>query len=933
MRAFRFRTAGLCVLSLSLLLSVGAGSAYADASDKDKLVAVKESAPLADARKKLEATDYEGADAALKALRGADAGEAALMLSRSLFERGKWDEAEKALSQGGAPKTRSATMKARILAARGKNDEAIKLLESVTSGKEGGVRQARLLLGELLIRVGKRSDAGAPLHEVIDDYENIANTDADGLADIGRAAHLLRSAKDANQAYGESEKASKQRVETLLARAELFLEKFDPGHAEELVNDVLKLAPNRADALVLLARIKLDQALDFDAAERLIKAAQKVNPRAAGAEAVLAGIALRDMEITDAEKAIERGFSYNPNDLELHSLKAATRFLADDMPGFEAAKRDVFSRNKEFATFYTIAGEFAEWEHRYDDIVSMMKEAVALDPKDGRAWAQLGLTQMRNGQEQEGMKSLEQSWSKDRFNVMVYNTLNLFEKTIPTAYVSQTVGVFELRYPKSEKDILERYIPGFTAEAFASMKARYNFVPKLPIHLELYETREHFSVRTSGLPNIGIQGVCFGRVVAAMSPKSEPFNWGNVLWHELGHVFAIQMSKNHVPRWFTEGLSEYETIARRPEWDRELDPQLFAALRDKTLPSAVNMNRAFTHASDGLDVTVAYYASSQMLIYTVEKFGMERVAKALRLWGEGKRTADVLRGAFGVEPGAYDEGFRAWAMARLTRYNGQFMFSEKPIALELAAARLKEKPNDPSAHTNLALSLLSEHKIEDAQKEIAAALKLSPGHGPANYLSAKIALGQKKPKDALGYLDTLRKAGLDGYAIRTSMADAFELDKNAAKQKHSLEAAHRFDPSQTEPLESLFDLAVEEKRDDDQLEALRKLAPLDQHNRRAWRGLLVRLFAKKAYQEAKEACTSALYVDVENAEIHQLCAETHQALGDVNKAVFEAESALLSTPKPKDAKAAHLLLAQLLKKKNPKEAEKHTEEAGKLTAP
>ena len=31
------------------------------------------------------------------------------------------------------------------------------------------------------------------------------------------------------------------------------------------------------------------------------------------------------------------------------------------------------------------------------------------------------------------------------------------------------------------------------------------------------------------------------------------------LWHELGHVFPIQMSKNHVPRWFTEGLTEYET--------------------------------------------------------------------------------------------------------------------------------------------------------------------------------------------------------------------------------------------------------------------------------------------------------------------------------------------------------------------------------------
>src|SRR6185295_13140761 len=121
------------------------------------------------------------------------------------------------------------------------------------------------------------------------------------------------------------------------------------------------------------------------------------------------------------------------------------------------------------------------------------------------------------------------------------------------------------------------------------------------------------SVRTSVLPNIGIQGVCFGRVLAAMSPKSESFNWGNVVWHELGHVFAIELSKSHVPRWFTEGLSEYETIARRPEWRREQDAELVVALRRGSLPSAVDMNRAFTHARSGADVTVAYYASSQLL--------------------------------------------------------------------------------------------------------------------------------------------------------------------------------------------------------------------------------------------------------------------------------------------------------------------------------
>ena len=44
-----------------------------------------------------------------------------------------------------------------------------------------------------------------------------------------------------------------------------------------------------------------------------------------------------------------------------------------------------------------IVGEYAEWEHRYDEIVSMMREAVRIDDQDARAHAQLGLNLIRNG--------------------------------------------------------------------------------------------------------------------------------------------------------------------------------------------------------------------------------------------------------------------------------------------------------------------------------------------------------------------------------------------------------------------------------------------------------------------------------------------------------------------------------------------------------
>src|SRR5262249_38996059 len=158
--------------------------------------------------------------------------------------------------------------------------------------------------------------------------------------------------------------------------------------------------------------------------------------------------------------------------------------------------------------FFGIVGDFAEWEHRYDDIVTMMKEATQVDPEDGKAWAELGLTQMRGGDETTGLQSLETAWKYDKFNVRGYNTLELlYGKWIKHDYVPGAEGVFKFRYPKDEQAVLERYVPEFMSRAFGSMKARYDFAPTTPIAIELYGERQHFSVRTSGLPNIGIQGV------------------------------------------------------------------------------------------------------------------------------------------------------------------------------------------------------------------------------------------------------------------------------------------------------------------------------------------------------------------------------------------------------------------------------------------
>ncbi|MET0795664.1 MAG: tetratricopeptide repeat protein, partial [Polyangiaceae bacterium] len=698
-------------------------------------------ARLARAQQRLDLSGYGEAEADFKSLLDSpEAAPARLGLAEVLVTTGRADAALELLtpSPAAASIAAAAVLRARALLSRGDTAAAERALRAVPENLS--TPAVRLELGSVLLREGRRADAEPILMTLVNDYneDRIKESDGMALALAGRAAQLLRSPKDANELYDAAERALPGNTQTLLFRADLFLEKYDPGHAEEVLNEVLAKAPAQPDALVRLASVKLAQALDFDEAERLARLALSVNPKLGAAFAILVGISLRDNDFDRAAQLLSEGLAAEPGNLELLSLRVAERFLADDKPGTDAAKKAVLSLNSQFSRLYSIVSEFADWEHRYDEIVRMMREAVALDNEDGVAYGELGLNLIRAGDDAGGVAALRRAFVIDPYNVRVFNTLNLYEKTIAKDYVTVEHPPFRIRYRKDERAILERYVPALLDEAWRKMIVAYGFTPETPIGVELYAERQNFGIRTGGLPETAIQGVCFGRTLAAMSPKHESFNLGMTLWHELSHVFHIQLSKSHVPRWFTEGLAEYETIIRRPEWAREQDPDLYQALRGNRLPAVANMTRAFTRAEELNDVATAYYASSQIMTLWATSYGMPKLSEMLRQWGAGKRTPAVLRDVLGKAPEQLDREFRSFAEQRLARYPLQFVPSTRGGPIPLAEAAVERSPDSAVTHTTLALALLRRGRGDRAKGELTRALALDPKFADARFLDAQL---------------------------------------------------------------------------------------------------------------------------------------------------------------------------------------------------
>jgi tetratricopeptide (TPR) repeat protein len=872
--------------------------------------------PLEQARRALDESRYAEAEAGFRALLDSkDAGLARRELARVLLITGRDGEARSLLEAAIAATPaddEAVTLLAESAWQTGDSARAISLLEGIREHAEA--RRGRLLYGEVLLDLGRRADAEAVLMTLIEDYneDRIGVDDGPGLALVGRAAHLLRSPHDANDAFNAAERAAPGNVEILLWRAELFLEKHDPGHAEEVVTEALGRAPNHPRALVWMAHVKLEQALDFDAAKALCERALRINPRLTHAYFVLAGLALRDLEFDAALGLLERGLAVDPRNLELLGMRAAVAFLSENQPLFESTRALVFAKNPVFSRFYSIVGEFAEWEHRYERIVEMMREAVAVDDEDAEAHAALGLNLIRAGQELAGVQSLRRAAAKDPFNVRVYNTLNLYEQIIPEGYVTEKQGRFLIRYPKGEAALLGRYVPALLDRAYRKFVRAYGFTPSEPIGIELYELREHFAVRTSGLPQTAILGVCFGKTLASLTPKSEPFNLGMTLWHELAHVFHIQMTDSHVPRWLTEGMAEYETLVERPEWRRYQDPDLFIAERMGRLPAVSGMNRAFSHAEHMQDMATAYYASSQIAVMLMDRFGRERMNQVLRLHAQGVSTNVALERALGENAEALGRDFEAYLDKSLARYTRQFVPLDVRGDMAALALEAAQSPRDVQAKLRVALSALRNRDLDTARKTWAEAAKLDAASPDVRYLGARLAAAEGEDARARAELSSLARDGHDGYAVQMSLAELTDRKQDPAGLEAALTRAHELDPTQSAPLTGLLSMAVEAKDRAEEVRILERLAPLEAHDPSVYRRLLELLVEQKAYARAVTIGEAAIYADMEGAKTHSAYAQALAGVGRFEDAAFEFQSALLTPSPPADVAAAHLAFASFL---------------------
>ncbi len=432
----------------------------------------------------------------------------------------------------------------------------------------------------------------------------------------------------------------------------MFYERFNPTDAQKLYAEALQIDPKNADALLGMAQLLADE---FDAkANDYAQKALESNPKLYQAHELMARMALEDDNAKKAATEADAALAIQPDALEAIAVKASIDLLADKESPWVAK---IGKRGKGYQTiahFYMI-------NRRYEECLEYYRKAIAATPDLWSAHSEFGVNLMRMGRVDEARKELQLAYDNHFRDAETTNSLTLIDSYKNFETFRKPTSSLTLN--KKEADALRPYFEDIIKRAMATYEKKYQYVLKAPLDVEVYPDHDDFAVRTAGLPGMGgILGVTFNNVVAMDSPSGRPpgsFHWASTLWHEMSHVYVLNMTNERVPRWFTEGVSVHEETRAAPDWGDRITPEVLAAIRDKKLLPIAEIDRGFVHPTYPSQVIVSYYQAGKIVDYISERWGESKVLDMIHAFAKNTPTVDVIRTQLNMEPAAFDKDFLA----------------------------------------------------------------------------------------------------------------------------------------------------------------------------------------------------------------------------------------------------------------------------------
>ena len=652
-----------------------------------------------------------------------------------LYRTGKYDDCTKLCQQAieagefsetwRVLKIQSELATGEHLAARQTLDLALQRFNSSVRMRWLGVTVCRM--------VGDEPQAAKMLTEIDELVSNAAWRYSDPPSRVTLGHFFLSRGIDAKQVleatYSYVKKSQPDYAEAYVAAGQLALKKHDYALAAEELQKALKLDATDPDVHFGLAQAY--EPSDSEKAESHLLAALTRNPLHIESLLFAADSHIDAERYDQALEVLQQILAVNPLEPRAWALRAVLAHLNGD-PRNEMVARNMalawWPKNPEVD--YLIGSALSQ-KYRFREGSAYQRRALAFDPQYQPARIQLSQDLLRLGEEEEGWQLAEQVFSQDSYQVVAHNLTTLRDHL--KGFRTLTTDGFVVRMDQREANIYGDQVLELLQRARQTLCEKYDVKLERPILVEIFPEQQDFAIRTFGLPGgDGFLGVCFGNVITANSPASQgenPSNWQSVLWHEFCHVVTLNKTHNVMPRWLSEGISVYEERQAHPTWGQWLTPRYREMLLGAELTPVSQLSGAFLDPPSPAHLQFAYFESSLVVEFLVERYGFETLRRVLTDLGAGMPVNESL-GRYAGSINALDHEFADYARKFAERLGPDVDWT--PAKFEPASdaatmtAWLKDRPNNYEALHKLATFYIENEQWAEAKGPLEELIKLVP---------------------------------------------------------------------------------------------------------------------------------------------------------------------------------------------------------------
>ena len=448
----------------------------------------------------------------------------------------------------------------------------------------------------------------------------------------------------------------------------------------------------------------------------------------------------------------------------------------------EAIAAKALKENPKSATALEFDGRIKFYQGRYQEALTVLDRALAVDSKDPRRQAMKLLTQL---------------------------TLDVHK-----SFKRHESAHFVLFVDDKRDGILVPHALDALEKSYEAIGAELGYFPKEKVRVEVAPDATSFNaISTLSLRDIeetGAVGICKFNKLMIISPRALSFGyrWVDSLSHEYLHYAIVALSNNQAPIWLHEGMARfYETRWRKPAPAQQAHEDYLTPANQTLLVQALEKNQfvgfkkmepSLIHLDTPEQVQLAYAEAASAVDFINQSKGKVGVRELLATLKD-RPTPEAVEKVYGMAFDAFETKWKAFLKAkelkpiegsRVRRLRVKKDQREDEEVVELREIQSAIARN----RTHLADQMLAKGRTVAALNEYQRALQASPQSPVILNKLGRVMIEQNRAEEALILLKKALDIDPDSSNTYVQMGRGYHLTKNFKEARSVLEEAIQLNP-------------------------------------------------------------------------------------------------------------------------------------------